>query len=124
SALPHRELGREPLVVVMPLDHPLAARSSVHWDALDDLDFVDFGAAWGVRTLNESAFAARGSRRRVRCTVNDVHTLLDLVNRGLGIAVVPRHVAAKPQAATLRVLPIADDDTPQWTVSVVSTAWD
>jgi DNA-binding transcriptional LysR family regulator len=129
STLPHREIGREPLVVVTPPDHPLAARATgsrgaVPWEALDDQDFVDFGAAWGVRTLNESVFAARGSRRRVRCTVNDVHTLLDLVNRGLGIAVVPRHVAAKPQAAALRVLPLADEDVPQWTVSVVSTAWD
>ncbi|PRY55749.1 LysR family transcriptional regulator [Glycomyces artemisiae] len=124
SGLPHREIGREPLVVVTPPDHHLAARASVPWAALDDQDFVDFGAAWGVRTLNESAFAARGLRRRVRCTVNDVHTLLDLVCRGLGIAVVPRHVAAKPQASALRVLPLADDDVPQWTVSVVSTAWD
>ncbi|SDL78848.1 DNA-binding transcriptional regulator, LysR family [Glycomyces sambucus] len=124
STLPHRELGREPLVVVTPPDHPLAARATVPWEALDDQDFVDFGAAWGVRTLNESVFAARGARRRVRCTVNDVHTLLDLVGRGLGIAVVPRHVAAKPQAAALRVLPLADEDAPQWTVSVVSTAWD
>ena len=62
--------------------------------------------------------------RRVRCSVNDVHTLLDLVCRGLGIAVVPRHVAAKPQANDLRALPIAAEDAPEWTVSAVANGWD
>jgi DNA-binding transcriptional LysR family regulator len=76
-----------------------------------------------MRTLNDDAFAARGVHRRVRCSVNDVHTLLDLVCRGLGIAVVPRHVAAKPQANGLRALPMADD-APEWTVSAVASGLD
>jgi len=58
----------------------------------------------------------------VRCTVNDVHTLLDLVARGLGIAIVPRHVAAKPQAAPLRKLALPKTPGLSWTVSVVSAA--
>ncbi|MCH7232726.1 LysR family transcriptional regulator [Glycomyces sp. L485] len=124
STLPHKEIGREPLMVLLPPGHPLAAGASVRWEALDDQDCVDFGPSWGVRTMNDAAFAAHGAHRRVRCSVNDVHTLLDLVARGLGIAVVPRHVAAKPQAAGLRVLPLSDDSTPEWIVSVVSTAWD
>ncbi len=121
SALPHTEIGREPLVVLPPPDHPLGTRASIPWEALDEEDFIDFGPAWGIRTLNEAAFASHGVHRRVRCSVNDVHTLLDLVNRGLGIAVVPKHVAAKPQAAGLRALPLADGGVPEWTVSVVST---
>ena len=36
--------------------------------------------------------------RRVRFQVSDVHTLLDFVDRGLGVAIVPRHVSNKPQA--------------------------
>jgi DNA-binding transcriptional LysR family regulator len=124
SGLPRLELGREPLLALLPPDHPLASRGSVAWEALADETFIDFGPAWGVRTLNDDAFAARGVHRRVRCSVNDVHTLLDLVCRGLGIAVVPRHVAAKPQASGLRALPIAAADAPEWTVSAVSAARD
>jgi len=123
SGLPRTVLGREPLVLLLRPEHPLASRASVRLGALADQDFIDFGPAWGVRTMNETAFAAHGVRRRVRCTVNDVHTLLDLVRRGLGLAVVPRHVAAKPEAAVLRALPLADHETPEWTVSAVSTAW-
>jgi DNA-binding transcriptional LysR family regulator len=124
SGLPRLEIGREPLLALLPPDHPLASRGSVRWEALADEPFIDFGPAWGVRTLNDEAFAARGVHRRVRCSVNDVHTLLDLVCRGLGIAVVPRHVAAKPQASGLRALPIAAEDAPEWTVSAVSAARD
>jgi DNA-binding transcriptional LysR family regulator len=124
SGLPRLEIGREPLLALLPHDHPLASRASVRWEALADESFIDFGPTWGVRTLNDDAFAARGVHRRVRCSVNDVHTLLDLVCRGLGIAVVPRHVAAKPQANGLRALPIAAEDAPEWTVSAVSSGRD
>ena len=122
--LPRKEIGQEPLLVLAPPEHPLASRSSVGWEDLEGQDFVDFGPAWGARTLNETAFAAHGVHRRLRCAVNDVHTLLDLVDRGLGIAVVPRHVAAKPRAERLRALPLAGSGTPEWTVSVVSSTRD
>ncbi|GAB3650184.1 LysR family transcriptional regulator [Glycomyces tarimensis] len=124
SGLPRTVLGREPLVLLLPPDHRLASRASVRLEGLDDEDFIDFGPAWGVRTMNDAAFTAHGVRRRLRCAVNDVHTLIDLVDRGLGIAVVPRHVAAKPEAGRLRALPLPGSASPEWTVSAVSTAWD
>jgi DNA-binding transcriptional LysR family regulator len=49
--------------------------------------------------------------------VNDVHTLLDLVNHGLGMAVVPQPVAGKVQAAELCVLPMPGGAAPIWHVS-------
>jgi DNA-binding transcriptional LysR family regulator len=58
--------------------------------------------------------------RRVRCTVNDVHTLLDLIHRGLGVALVPQHVASKPQAAGLVAVQLPPTEAPQWVVSVVT----
>jgi DNA-binding transcriptional LysR family regulator len=60
----------------------------------------------------------------VRCTVNDIHTLLDLVHRGLGVALVPRQIGAKPQAEGLAVLRLPDDTTPRWQVSAVTGASD
>ena len=58
--------------------------------------------------------------RHVRCTVNDIHTLLDLVDRGLGVAIVPQHVAAKPQAAGLVTVRLPQDGVPSWVVSAVT----
>ncbi|GAB3601203.1 LysR substrate-binding domain-containing protein [Microbacterium tumbae] len=124
GSLPHRTLGQEPLVLLAPAEHPLAARTPVDWKDLAGEDFIDFAPTWGVRVLNDDLLLAQGIHRRIRCTVNDVHTLLDLVTRGLGVAIVPKHVAAKPQAAQLRAVALADDAGPLWKVSVVSPSWD
>ncbi len=124
GALPATVLGSEPLVLLCAPGHPLAGRVQQHggigWDDLADVDVIDFSPAWGVRPLNDAACAAHGVRRRVRFTVGDVHTLIDLVDRGLGAALVPRHVAGKPQASRLRALPLPDG-APRWVVSAVSS---
>ncbi|MGO3288597.1 LysR family transcriptional regulator [Brachybacterium sp.] len=120
GAVRHLPLGHEPLVVLLPPAHPLASHSGLSWDLLDGQAFVDFGASWGVRTLNDELLAAHGISRRVRCSVNDVHTLLDLVRRGLGIAIVPQHVAAKPQAEGLGQAPLPGATSVEWTVSAIS----
>lgn len=124
GVLRQTRLGEEPLVLVAPPDHPLAGRPMLRWEMLDGQDFVDFSASWGVRTMNDELLAAHGVRRSVRCSVNDVHTLLDLVRRGLGIAIVPQHVAAKPQAASLRTLTLPGATTPDWPVSAISPVHD
>jgi DNA-binding transcriptional LysR family regulator len=113
------ELGRRPLVLLTPPDDPVAGSGRIAWSQLKDREFVDFRPAWGVRSLNDAAFASHGVRRRVRCTVDDVHTLLDLVHRGLGIALVPEHVASKPQAEGLVRVSLPQDSTPQWVVSAI-----
>lgn len=122
TRLRRHELGRRPIVLLVPPQHPLAERDHVDWADLRDLDFVDFQESWAVRTLNDEACAAHGVPRRVSAAVNDVHTLLDLVHRGLGIALVPQHVAAKPQASGLVTLQLPPESTPQWVVSAITGA--
>ncbi|MFD6446273.1 LysR family transcriptional regulator [Promicromonospora sp. NPDC060204] len=124
GVLPRTVLGQEPVVFLCPQDHPLASRATVDRADLGGESFIDFHPSWAVRQMNDDAFAARGVRRRVRFTVNDVHTLLDLVDRGLGVALVPRHVAAKPQAARLVALPVAADGAADWIVSMVTNPTD
>jgi DNA-binding transcriptional LysR family regulator len=113
-------LGRRPVVLLVPPSHRLSGASSVAWADLRDQEFIDFRETWGVRSINDAVCAARGVTRRVRCTVDDIHTLLDLVHRGLGIALVPQHVAAKPQAAGLSVATLPPGEVPEWIVSAIS----
>ncbi len=120
TRLRRHELGRRPIVLLVPPQHPLAGRERVEWADLRDLDFVDFQESWAVRTLNDEACVAHGVPRRVSAAVNDVHTLLDLVHRGLGIALVPQHVAAKPQASGLVTLQLPPESTPEWVVSAIT----
>jgi DNA-binding transcriptional LysR family regulator len=115
-------LGRRPVVLLVPPEHLLAGASSVAWADLRGQEFIDFRETWGVRSLNDAACAAHGVTRRVRCTVDDIHTLLDLVHRGLGIALVPQHVAGKPQAAGLSVITLPAGEAPEWVVSAITAA--
>ncbi|HET9650476.1 MAG TPA: LysR family transcriptional regulator [Microlunatus sp.] len=112
------EFGRRPMVLVVAPEHPLAKTGAPDWSDLRHLDFVDFQESWAIRSHNDTTCADHGVTRHLRCTVNDVHTLLDLVHRGLGAAIVPQHVAAKPQAAGLVTLPMPAS-TPDWIVSAV-----
>ena len=124
GGLVQTELGREPLVVLMRPDHRLAGASVLGPHDLVDEAFIDFDPAWALRPLNDSAFAAASLHRNVRLSVNDVHTLLDLVSRGLGIAIVPAHVAAKRQAAGLVRVRLTALGSPEWVVCAVTSSWD
>lgn len=120
GTLSHQVLGHEDLVLVCPPAHPLADAASVTWEQLAVEDHVDFDPTWGVRPLTDAAFESRGMMRRVRFQVSDVHTLLEFVDRGLGVAIVPRHVSNKPQAERLVAVGLPSD-APRWEVSVVQS---
>ncbi|MCA0307958.1 MAG: LysR family transcriptional regulator [Actinobacteria bacterium] len=119
GSLTRTEIARKPFVLLCPPGHPLAGRGRVQWADLDGADVVDFHESWAVRAINDEVARARGFHRVVRCTVNDIHTLLDLVHRGLGVAMVPNSIAAKPQAAGLSVVPLPQQ-AGEWVVSVVT----
>lgn len=84
-------LAREPLVLACALDHPLAGAARVSPADLRDERFVDFQRDWGTRDLVDSLLADR----RVGLEVTDVHSLLDLVACGLGVALVPQSFSVK-----------------------------
>ncbi|MDQ1032271.1 DNA-binding transcriptional LysR family regulator [Streptomyces umbrinus] len=111
-------LTSEPMTVLCHPSHRLATGGPVTPDELGGESFVDFHPDWGPRRTTDAAFAAAGVHRTVALEVNDVHSLLDLVEEGLGIAVVPRHFAHKRRA--LPALPLkADTETPYETVAML-----
>jgi DNA-binding transcriptional LysR family regulator len=114
-------LATEEMMLLCHPAHRLAERDTVTVADLLDEDFVDFSADWGARGVNDRAFARAGADRRVSVEVNDVHTLLDFVHQGLGIALVPAPVTRKPQAKGLHMAPLAVADA-GWQVSVAFAA--
>jgi DNA-binding transcriptional LysR family regulator len=111
-------LTREPMVLLCDPGHPLAGAAEVEWAKLAGETFVDLHPDWGARRLTDRAFAACRTPRRVALEVNDVHTLIELVGHGLGIAVVPRPIAGKSEAAALSVVPVTGLEDMEWEVSV------
>jgi DNA-binding transcriptional LysR family regulator len=86
-----RPLAGEPLVLACAPDHPLAGRSEVDLAEVAGEGFVDFLPDWGSRDAVDAVLR----ERRIRFEVNDVHSLLDLVAFGLGVALVPQSFSVK-----------------------------
>ncbi|MBV2353005.1 LysR family transcriptional regulator [Streptomyces sp. J2-1] len=108
-------LTGEPMTVLCHPSHRLAATGAVLTpEDLAGEVFVDFHPDWGPRRATDAAFDAAGIRRTVALEVNDVHSLLDLVDENLGIAVVPRHFRHKRPSLTalpIKESPEADYET-------------
>jgi DNA-binding transcriptional LysR family regulator len=99
--------------------HPLAERASVSLTDLRDEDFVDGHQDWGIRMANDRAFAAAGIERHVAFEINDLQTILDLVDSGLGVAILPRSLA--PLRTRLRFIRLRGKP-PRWNVTLVAPA--
>jgi DNA-binding transcriptional LysR family regulator len=109
-------LVSEPLVLACGPDHPLAARARVDVTDLRTDRFVDFQRDWGTRDVVDALLAAAGVERRVALEVNDVHSLLDLIACGLGVALVPRSFSVKTDR--VRFVGLADPAARWETVTV------
>lgn len=80
-------------------ESPFATRESVALTELSGLSFADFNPGWGTRDEVDRTLAAAGVERHVAVEVNDVHSLLDFVAFGLGVALVPQSFALKTDRA-------------------------
>lgn len=111
-------LESESLVLACAPEHPAAGKPRAKLADLMDDQFVDFPPTWGTRDLADRVLAAAGVERRVALEVTDVHSLLDLVAVGLGVALVPRSFSVKTKAVRFIEL---EGDVPAWeTVSVTA----
>jgi DNA-binding transcriptional LysR family regulator len=112
-------LASLPLALACGPDHPFAERDSVALKELDGAPFVDYYPGWGTRDTVDLALAAAGVDRHVALEVNDVHSLLDLVACGLGVALVPAEFEHKRTGA--RFVPL-DAPAPTWDTSIATPA--
>ncbi|XVS64238.1 LysR family transcriptional regulator [Actinosynnema sp. CA-299493] len=112
-------LSSEPLVLACAPELPFAERESVRLAELSGQPFVDFNPDWGTRDDVDRALATAGVDRRIAVEVNDVHSLLDFVGFGLGVALVPASFAAKQTRA--RFVELVDAPTAETAVVTTPT---
>lgn len=110
-------LACEPLVLTCALKHPLAEAIEIDPAELRAERFVDFQPGWGTRDLADRVLAAAGVDRRVALEVTDIHSLLDLVACGLGVALVPQSFSKKTDQA--RFIALAGP-IPPWETAAVT----
>jgi DNA-binding transcriptional LysR family regulator len=83
----------ESLVIACPPSHPLAGRRDVSLRELSNEPFVDFQADFGTRQLVDRTFAEARLTRETAFEVGDLQVLLELIARGLGVALLPEPIA-------------------------------
>jgi len=82
----------EALVLACAPTHPLAGRSAVSLAALGNEPFVDFEPQWGTRKLVDQGFRSAGIERHIAFEVSELGTMIELVRRGLGVALLPEAI--------------------------------
>lgn len=97
------------LVLVAPLDHPLAARRSIRFAEAADCDFVLHAEDTMMGSLVTAAAADSGFTLRSRVQTTTQEGMRRLVEAGMGVAVMPEPSAA-PYAKLhrLRCVPLRD----------------
>lgn len=80
-----------PLVMVAPADHPLAAECDIDPARLAGESFIAREPGSGTRLAAERFFAAHGIQPRVRMTLGSNEAVKQAVAGGLGLAVLSNH---------------------------------
>jgi DNA-binding transcriptional LysR family regulator len=77
-----------PLVCVMPLDHPLAAKSQIEPQDLDQIPFVTYHPDTYAGHRVDGMFEAHGVKAQIVLVANVAPTLCEFVAAGLGVSLV------------------------------------
>ncbi|MGW7548916.1 LysR family transcriptional regulator [Streptomyces sp. NPDC054770] len=97
AGLDHRMLGSAPLVAVVPREHPLAGREAIDLAELPDgHPLIQFTRGSGLRHQVEAAFARAGVEAGRHFEVGQIHDMIRLAVRGVGVTVVPRSAVVGP----------------------------
>src|SRR3954449_7948157 len=99
----------DPYAVVLPEDHPLAARDTIDMGELADERFVMHHYGMGCREGIVHACRGAGFDPKVAIECDENEQLQAFVAAGLGVAVYPR-LALAPQHPRVAVVPLADTE--------------
>ena len=97
------------LVLVTPLRHPLSRNRKIAFRVALDCEFVGFAAGSPMQDLlNYHAFRA-GRRFKLRIRLNGSDLMCQMVEKGIGLAILPETAARRCQESmAIRVIPLTD----------------
>ena len=86
-------IAEQELVVIVPHDHPLSDKDSVHLKDTAPYPFVFFNRESGIRPTINNLFAQVNIKPKIVCEVEEDSAIAGLVSVNYGIAVMPRIAA-------------------------------
>jgi LysR family transcriptional regulator, transcription activator of glutamate synthase operon len=93
-----QQLVSEELVAVLPRDHPLARRRRLRMGELAGEEFISYREGARLRELLVAAGHHAGFEPSIKLELNESQRIRRLVERGLGVAILPASDAAGPGA--------------------------
>ena len=99
----------ERLVLIVGLDHPLAARESVTLAETAQYDYIEYDPICSIRSVTDGMFARTGVQRNIVGEYFDNNMIAGLVSHGTAIAIVPETYGSG--RGTLKKISLANEDT-------------
>jgi DNA-binding transcriptional LysR family regulator len=103
-----RVIHREPLVVVLPLGHPMANETQIRLVQLQNEQFVAYARRWapGFYDAVIQMCTREGFSPEIIQETGEMYTAIALVGAGVGIAILPRSVVlAQSRNVVMKPLP-------------------
>lgn len=100
--------ARSPFVVVVPPDHPLAARDSVSLRETLLYPFVYFSKRGALRRAIDAMFQEIGAAPKIAYETEEDTVVAGMAAAGFGIAIVPDHPVLR--CMDLKIIPLTDPD--------------
>jgi DNA-binding transcriptional LysR family regulator len=117
-ALRFEELYSTPLVAVCPAGHRLAGARHLDPRELMDESLIDLARGWWARALFDRLLEEQGLHRDVRLEVTDWHSVLTMVQRGVGISYGPGACVDEETFDRIDLVTLAG--APSWDLGVIT----
>lgn len=112
-----QELRRDPLVALLAAGHPLAQRESVTLLDLGEVPFLLFEAGFALNRILLDACRRHGFEPTIAAQSSQIDFLVELAATGVGVAFLPRMIAAQRFGSVTRVL-LAEPQT-DWDFAMI-----
>lgn len=110
KGLPIVTYRHDKLVVLMPADHPLAARKTLAFNETLDSDYVGLHAASSINMRTHAAAREAGKMLRLRIHVPGFDAMCRMVQANMGIGILPQKAYELfGRALGLHAVPLTDD---------------
>ena len=108
----------EPLVALIRAGHPLAGRDTIDLTALRDQPLILFEAGFAINRIIIEGCARHGFAPRIVARSAQVDFVVELVAAGMGIAFLPRMIAAQRPHERVRAV-VLDEPATDWHLAML-----
>jgi len=109
DAFEWQDVRREPIDLLIPSDHPLAARDRITMAELTGIPFILFGEGFALNPIILDNCRRSGFLPDIVGRSSQIDFIVGLVASGLGIAFLPRLIMHQREHEGTRSIPIEDD---------------